>query len=79
MGRIDGFTGLAPFSGTNSAPSTTTFNFPSVGLKSFLPKAKLKALYDKFPVLGEAVLAPIEKKNDENSDPCQGKPKGFFT
>ncbi len=31
-----------------------------------------------FPVVGASTTAPVDKKKDENADPCQGKPKEFF-
>ncbi len=31
-----------------------------------------------FPVLGTSKSALVEKKKNENDDPCQGQPKEFF-
>lgn len=81
MGGFAGFAGFAPLSGTNSAPSTTSFNASSAaGGTTFIPKAKQAAMgvSGNFPALGTTGSAQAEKKKDENADPCQGKRKEFF-
>ncbi len=83
MGGFAGFAAFAPlpFEKAASAPPTTSFNTSSVGGTTFIPKAKQAAMgiSGNFPVIGSTPSsASVEKKKDENADPCQGKPKEFF-